>query len=281
MKFISKKLLDLFYIYANIYYVMIYNRKVMKLNELLLTLPANVFFTSKYLDKFGITDQMIYHYVHNLKLFKSMSHGVYARINDNPTWKGLVWALQQTQDIHVGGMTALEEYGFSHFLRHSDKKRIFLYSSEHSKLPSWVKQVQRDNTIILLSDNFLSLKFNVSEKLLDKSINNELKMSLPERAILEQLYVCPNKVSLKETYQMFEMMINNLRPKLMQELLEKCKSIKVKRLFLYLAEENSPSWFKMLDVSKINLGSGIRNITKGGEFNSKYKIVVDRDIENV
>lgn len=260
---------------------MIENRKVMKLNKLLLTLPANVFFTSKYLDKFGITDQMMYHYVHNLKLFKSMSHGVYARINDNPTWKGLVWALQQTHDIHIGGMTAVEERGFSHFIRHSDKKRIFLYSSVHSKLPSWVKQVQKENTIILLSDNFLSLKFNTSEKILDASIGNELKISLPERAILEQLYVCPNKVSLKETYQMLEMMVDNLRPKLMQELLENCKSVKVKRLFLYIAEKSSPTWFERLDLSKIDLGSGIRNITKGGEFNSKYQIVIDKDIENV
>lgn len=44
---------------------------------------------------------------------------------------------------------------------------------------------------------------------------------------------------------MFELMegLNNLRPNQVQDLLEKCESVKVKRLFLYLAEKAGHEWF--------------------------------------
>jgi hypothetical protein len=57
-------------------------------------------------------------------------------------------------------------------------------------------------------------------------------------------------------------------------LLEKCNSVKVKRLFLYFAELSNHSWFKRLDLSKIDLGKGVREVTKGGKYNQKYNIII-------
>ena len=65
-----------------------------------------------------------------------------------------------------------------------------------------------------------------------------------------------------------------VKPKEFQKLLENCSSIKVKRLFLYIAEKIGHSWFKRLDLTKINLGKGVREITKGGSYNSKYNIII-------
>jgi hypothetical protein len=63
-----------------------------------------------------------------------------------------------------------------------------------------------------------------------------LQISNPIRALLECLYLIPKKQEFVECYEIMEG-LNNLRPKQVQELLEQCTSIKVKRLFLYMAEK--------------------------------------------
>ncbi|HCY75809.1 MAG TPA: hypothetical protein DHV28_07790 [Ignavibacteriales bacterium] len=56
--------------------------------------------------------------------------------------------------------------------------------------------------------------------------------------------------------------LTTLRPKLVQSLLEECNSVKVKRLFRFLAEKLEHNWFKELQLENINLGSGERVIVK-------------------
>ena len=73
--------------------------------------------------------------------------------------------------------------------------------------------------------------------------------------------------------------LNNLRPALVQSLLEACQSVKVKRLFLYLAEKSNHDWFTYLDLSKIDLGSGKRSIVKDGVYISRYQITVPKELE--
>ncbi|HEX9971507.1 MAG TPA: type IV toxin-antitoxin system AbiEi family antitoxin domain-containing protein, partial [bacterium] len=65
-----------------------------------------------------------------------------------------------------------------------------------------------------------------------------------------------------------------LRPQLVQQLLEQCNSIKVKRLFLYFAEKHDHEWFNHLNKNKINLGSGKRVVVKNGKLDKKYQITV-------
>ncbi|MBA2654866.1 MAG: type IV toxin-antitoxin system AbiEi family antitoxin domain-containing protein [Gammaproteobacteria bacterium] len=60
----------------------------------------------------------------------------------------------------------------------------------------------------------------------------------------------------------------------MQELLEKCTSIKVKRLFLFFADTNQLPCFKYLDLTALNLGKGKRVIGNGGMFVPKYQLSV-------
>ncbi len=103
-------------------------------------------------------------------------------------------------------------------------------------------------------------------------------MSSPARAIMECLFLAPKYQELFECYELMEN-LNNLRPKSVQTLLESSSSIKVKRLFLYLAEKCNHQWLKHLDLTRIDLGSGKRSLVKNGVYISKYKITVPGEFE--
>jgi hypothetical protein len=68
--------------------------------------------------------------------------------------------------------------------------------------------------------------------------------------------------------------LTTLRPGLVQSLLEQCRSVKVKRLFMFLAEHHNHAWVERLDLSKVDFGKGKRMIVKGGRFDAKYRITV-------
>jgi predicted nucleotidyltransferase len=100
-------------------------------------------------------------------------------------------------------------------------------------------------------------------------------ISAPERAIMEVLYLVPAQESFEEAALLMEG-LTTLRPRLVQSLLEQCRSVKVKRLFMFLAEACNHAWVKKLDLSKVNFGKGKRMIVKGGRFDPKYNLYVPR-----
>ena len=73
--------------------------------------------------------------------------------------------------------------------------------------------------------------------------------------------------------------LNNLRPATVQTLLEDCSSIKVKRLFLYLADKAGHEWLSYIDLNKVDLGSGKRAIVSDGVYIPKYQITVPKELE--
>jgi hypothetical protein len=115
--------------------------------------------------------------------------------------------------------------------------------------------------------------------LTDLEMNNfTLKISNPARAILECLYLAPRHQELFECYELMES-LNNPRPQSVQQLLESCSSIKVKRLFLYFAEKLKHNWLEFIDLSRVDLGSGKRSLVKNGVYIDKYKITVPKLFE--
>jgi hypothetical protein len=98
-------------------------------------------------------------------------------------------------------------------------------------------------------------------------------ISAPERAIMEVLYLVPQQQSFEEAGLLMEG-LTTLRPQLVQELLELCNSIKVKRLFLFLATHYRHAWASKLNFSKVDLGIGKRLIVKGGRFERTYQITI-------
>ena len=122
-------------------------------------------------------------------------------------------------------------------------------------MPSWFIKSKWDKEFQLFKR---SLFKNDSVGLVDyQDISIKVKISSLGRAMMECLSLCPDDFSLAEAYDLMEG-LSTLRPEQVQELLEECTSIKVKRLFLYFAERAGHSWFKYIDQTKINLGSGNR-----------------------
>ena len=87
------------------------------------------------------------------------------------------------------------------------------------------------------------------------------------------LYHVPTKVSFEEATLITENMIS-LRPGLVQNLLESCNSIKVKRLFMYLVEKHEHTWVQKVDLSNVYFGEGKRSIVKNGKLDKKYNITI-------
>ena len=98
-------------------------------------------------------------------------------------------------------------------------------------------------------------------------------VSTPERAMMEVLYLVPQEESYEEAKLLMEG-LSTLRPELVQTLLKNCPSVKVKRLFMHLAEACALPWVKKVNTKRVNFGRGKRVVVKGGHFDAKYKISV-------
>jgi hypothetical protein len=67
----------------------------------------------------------------------------------------------------------------------------------------------------------------------------------------------------------------------LETLLAECRSIKVKRLFLFFADRHRHPWLKRIDRSKIALGAGKRMLVRGGRLDPVYQITVPDDLHAV
>ena len=82
-----------------------------------------------------------------------------------------------------------------------------------------------------------------------------VKISFPERAALEFLQALKLSATENEHADLVFEGLGTLRADVVQSLLEQCASVKIKRLFLHLAEKHNHAWFKSLDLSKVSLGN--------------------------
>lgn len=189
---------------------------------------------------------------------------------------GALSALQNIENlnIHVGGRSALELQGFAHYLQINSYETT-LFVNGRAKPPLWFTNNDWNTKISLFH---LSLFNNENLGMIDfKDGELTMKISNVDRAVMECLALCPDKFPLQEGYELMEA-LNSLRPSKVQELLEDCKSIKAKRLFLHFAEKANHSWFKYLDISKIDLGVGNRSLVESGVLVPKYKLVLSREL---
>ena len=90
------------------------------------------------------------------------------------------------------------------------------------------------------------------------------------------LYLVPSQQTLIESKYLIEGLMT-LRPDLLQLLLTQCQSVKVKRLFLFLANLCRLPCLEHLDLSKVDLGKGKRMIGEGGHYVPKYQLSVSKN----
>lgn len=200
--------------------------------------------------------------------------GVFKRKGDSLSPFGVVRFMQEELNlkVHLAGRSALELHGHSHYLSLGDKKLVYLLSYEIKSIPKWLLSLGQEFEVIFKKSSLLSHEGFLTE------VENDgftVKASCRELAILEFIENLDLSNGL-ETAQNYTESLVTLREDVLQNVLEECKSVQVKRVFLYLAEKVKLPSFKMMTLSKVDLGKGKRVIVVGGELNKKYQITVDR-----
>ncbi|MGN6490821.1 MAG: type IV toxin-antitoxin system AbiEi family antitoxin [Agriterribacter sp.] len=245
-----------------------------KINRLLQEHPSGIVLLSSWLAKQGYSIDLQKHY-RKTKWLQSIGKGALIRTEDRVGYEGAIYALQSQAGltIHPGGRTALSLLGKAHYLELAANK-VVLFGSSGDKLPAWFKKHDWGVKPDYYETSFLPADLGLTEVEV-KSFS--IKVSGAARAIMECLYLAPQKQELMECFELMEG-LNNLLPKQVQTLLESCQSIKVKRLFLYMAEKADHSWVKHLDFKNVDLGKGKRSIVKNGVLVDKYGITVPREL---
>lgn len=245
-----------------------------KLKKLLDLCPEGQVCLSSWLNTNNISHDLQLYY-RRAGWLESLGQGAYKRAGSAVDWKAALAALQiqAGHETHAGALTALSLQGYAHYLRMGGEN-VYLFVPPGQSLPKWFRNQDWGSEVRVSRTNFLPAGKGIS---VFEQKKPGLKISDPERAILECLYLAPEQIDLVECYHLMEGLAN-LRPGLLQELVGGCKSIKVKRLFLYLAEKAGHQWFKFFNAARIDTGSGDRAIVKGGVYVPKYKISVPREL---
>lgn len=261
-----------------------------KLNPLLAELGDGWLAPSSWLLARGYTRSLLGHYVQRGWL-QSPARGVFHKAGSKPSWQTVVFSLQQLAglSLHVGGRHALSLQGQDHYL-HMGPAIVTLYGP--ARLPVWVNKLGLSETFTVVPDAKLRFDALTTELLTDEERLREaglemmpgdrpsspLAVALPERAILELLLGVPQSASAAEADAILQGM-SRVRPALMSALLRRCASVKVKRLFLALAERHGHAWFAHLNLRGVDLGSGKRVLRVGERLHAKYQISLPKDLD--
>ncbi len=209
---------------------------------------------------------------------ETVGTGAFKRPGEEVRWQGGLYALQTEARlaVHAGAMTALNMHGLTHYLRLGGE-RVFLFSPPRTVLPAWFRKHDWKAEIRYVRTSVVPNTLGLTDH---EQNAFSIRISAPERAALECLHLATAEIDLTECFHLMEGLVN-LRPKLVRELLTVCTSVKVKRLFLYLAEKAHHQWLSQVDVSKFDLGSGHRRLTTKGVYVAKYQMTVPRELASL
>jgi hypothetical protein len=263
-------------------------RSDQKLKTLLQAVPPGFLVDSRWLVARQFSRSSVHDYVRRGWL-QHVAHGLYRRPlqtetvsgENAPDWHVLVLSLQRVMDypVHVGGMTALRQRGYAHYLRLSGSEPVFLYGD---RIPSWINKMPTNARFMcrrlkLFAGSTLGIDDGGDENQNTSSTttwwNWPLRTSSPERAILEALDELPDHESFHALDVTFES-LTTLKPRKLTALLTECKSVKVKRLFYVFADRHAHAWRKHAQPDAFNLGKGDRALVQGGKLHPRYRITV-------
>jgi transcriptional regulator with AbiEi antitoxin domain of type IV toxin-antitoxin system len=281
-----------------------------KLNWLQHNLPEGLVVDSAWLQGRGYSSALRSKYASRGWL-EQVARGVYRRPpaalagpkdNEALPWQNVVISLQTILErpVIVGGRTALELQGFAHYLSVAGPREVHLYGD--APLPTWVGKLKLDTKFVFHNAKKLfrnepmasSLGQGANLKTQEHSSTDSLggglarqtwgqwnwplTMSSPERATLELL----DEIPKRETFHQADMLmegLRNLSPRKLRKLLVDCRSVKVKRLFLWFAERHNHTWLQKVDRKDIDLGSGKRMLVRGGKLDPKFNITVPENLD--
>lgn len=258
-------------------------QKLDKLKGVLQSVPSGFVADSAWLTRHGVSRSLSQKYLESGWL-ERVGHGVFRRPTPEATdaqsldWKTCVLSAQHIMgyQFHVGGTTALSLQGHSHYLTLGEQGQIWLFGDD---IPNWLSKLPLNARLVVKRTSlFENTRTGIDAVESSKGSASlpwdwALRMSSPERALLEALNEVPDQESFHTIDMVFEG-LTNLRPKLLTELLNSCKKIKVKRLFFVFADRHNHAWRKRLDPNEFDLGSGDRALVKGGRLHPTYRIMV-------
>jgi hypothetical protein len=204
------------------------------IKKLQTTLPRGTPFDLGVLESIGVSAQLAAHYAESGWLDR-LGQGVYAFAGDTVTAHGAVKLLQtRVAGLHVGGKSALALQGVRHNL--ARQETLVLWGDTRFALPAWFSS--------RFPSRYVAAKLfgTLQKRRLNKSlttppgVSDGLRVSAPERAVLELLYDVGTHQGLEEARNLFDG-VRNLRKEVLGELLQSCTSVKAVRLFLTWARE--------------------------------------------
>jgi hypothetical protein len=236
-------------------------------------LQEGILVDRKWLKDKGFTRTTVDYYLRSDKI-KAVTHGIYRKPGPPLKWQNVVYSLIHLGfHVHVGHKTALGFHGFQHYLALGGDEKICLYCDKN--LPKWLNKVGIKQTFVDIPRD----PFNGSDAGIEQVPFGTWDWPIPysstERAFIELV----STVTTAEEIQSAGLMMEgaaNLRPEIVQSLLEGCHQVKAKRLFLWLAREKNHAWYNSIDNSRLDLGTGKRQIIKGGRLDEEYQITVPR-----
>lgn len=246
----------------------------MKINYLLADWPSGVVATQAWLHQHGVGSSLARKYQQSGWL-ERVGHGAWQRCGDSIDWQGGVFALQQEGSLSVwpGGQAALALQGYSHYLP-LGREVVTLFASPGSKLPGWFAQHEWDVSIQFLAVNlFNDLDACAWQTFQPAHREFELQISSPERAVLELIHASEDDSLFSAVAELLNGLAT-LSPRRLQKMLEACRSVRVKRVFLLLARQCGHAWYQRLDLTRIDLGKGKRQIIQGGRLDKQFLITV-------
>jgi hypothetical protein len=273
-----------------------------KINQLVSQLPEGLLVDAAWLESKGYSRALRSHYV-SAGWLNQPTRGVYRRGHGPLGWEFVVVSLQTLLGLPlvVGGRTALQVQGFSHYLA-QEVREVHLYGSV--PLPTWVGKLPLKVTFRHHNSERLFANEPVTRGLTSAAFDLEsargwsadsihgvrditwgswnwpLTLSTPERSYLELLDELPSRETFHQADVVMEGLAN-LSPRRLAKLLADCRSVKVKRLFFFFADRHQHAWRRQLDPKDFDLGSGKRVLAKGGRLDARYQITVPEDLDGL
>ena len=245
------------------------------INRLMREWPKGTVGTAVWLHRQGVSRQLTQRYVESGWL-KVLGRGAFLRATDEPDWLGGVYALQHQLGlrVHVAAETALSLKGLGQYLPLGNRAVAYLFTESEERLPAWFLRYPWEVTVQRKAPTL----FRVSDPgTLSEVQRGDFKVwvSSPEQAIMEVMYLATSNDAIDHAVELLRG-LSTLRPHVIQKLLAACRSVKVKRLFLWAADTAGHEWFERLDLDPLDLGKGKRSLYRGGHFDTKYQITVPR-----
>ncbi len=246
-----------------------------KLHKLISTWPAGAVRAISAIKNEGYSQALLNSYRQSKWLTTVGDNAVY-RTGDKISPLSALYALNEDLhlNVHLGGRSALEIHGYAHYLR--NKRAELSFFGHASRIPKWVTEYDWGQNVRYRASRLFPEDFAEGLEIKNEDGFHYL-ISNPAQAMAEYLSLIPRAASVEEAKDLMAGLAT-LRPERVKRLLTVCSSIKVKRLFLLLAEECNHSWVSKIDIESIDLGTGNRNLTLGGKLHKKYKITVPESV---